>query len=88
MEANTHWVINSHMSFLNAFQEKLDLVNCTSNVISEGLNLAISCINVDLKELDDHVTHCHWECESNKIVINLCQARVSKLEWLVKAQAK
>ena len=88
MEANTHWVINSYMSSLNAFQEKLDLANHTSNVISKGLNLAISCINVDLKELDDHVTHCCWECESNKIVINLCQAQVSKLEWLVEARAK
>ena len=88
MEANTCQVINSRALSLNTYQEKLDLVDCTSNVISEGLNLAVSHINADLKELDNHVACHHRECKSNEIVINLCQAWVSELEWLIEAQAQ
>ena len=38
--------------------EKVDEIDRTSNVIGEGLNLAVFHIDVDLRELDECVT-CH-----------------------------
>ena len=39
--------------------EKVDEIDRTSNAIGEGLNLAVSRINADLRELDERVTRRH-----------------------------
>ena len=38
--------------------ERVDEIDRTSNVIGEGLDLAVSRIDTDLRELDERVTHC------------------------------
>ena len=57
-------------------------------MIGTGLNLAVSHINVDLKELDKHVTCHHRECENNKVIIDSCQGRINELECIIEAQAQ
>ena len=69
-------------------EERVDKIDHTSNTIGAGLNLAMSCIDVDLKELDDHVTYHHHKCKKNKVVINLCQGQVSELEHIIETQAQ
>ena len=68
--------------------EKVDEIECTSNAIGEGLNLAVSCIDADLRELDERVTCRCRECENNEVVIDLCQGHISKLERIIEAQAQ
>ena len=57
----------------------MDEIDRTSNAIGEGLNLAVSRIDADLRELDDRVTRRRRECENNKVTIDLCQGRISEL---------
>ena len=73
---------------MNNCVEKVDELDRTSNTIGAGLNLAVSCIDADLKELDKRVTRCRQECKNNKVVIDLCQGRISELERIIKAQAQ
>ena len=68
--------------------EKVDEIDHTSNAIGEGLNLAVSHINADLRELDERVTRRRRECENNEVVINLCQGHISELERIIEAQAQ
>ena len=73
---------------MNNCVEKVDELDCTSNVIGAGLNLAVSRIDANLKELDERVT-CHYrECENNEVVIDLCQGRISELERIIESQAR
>ena len=72
---------------MNNYVEKVDELDRTSNVIGAGLNLAVSHIDADLRELDERVTRCHQECENNEVVIDLCQGRISELERIIEAQA-
>ena len=73
---------------MNNYVEKVDELDRTSNAIGAGLNLAVSRIDADLKELDEHVTHRHRECENNEVVIDLCQGHISELERIIEAQAR
>ena len=66
-ESDTHRVINSQNTAVTNCVERVDEIDCTSNAIGEGLNLAVSRINTDLRELDEHVTRRHRECENNKV---------------------
>ena len=68
--------------------ERVDEIDCTSNAIGEGLNLAVSRIDTDLRELDENVTRHRRECENHEVVIDLCQGRISELEHIIKAQAQ
>ena len=69
-------------------EERIDEINCTSNAIGADLNLAISHIDTDLKELDEHITCCHCECENNEVIIALCQGHINKLECIIEARAQ
>ena len=73
---------------VNNCVEKVDELDCTSNAIGAGLNLAVSRIDADLKELDERVTRRRQECKSNEIVIDLCQGRINELERIIEAQAQ
>ena len=73
---------------MNNCVEKVDEIDCMSNAIGEGLNLAVSRIDADLRELDEHVTRRRRECENNEVVIDLCQGRISELERIIEAQAQ
>ena len=73
---------------MNNYVEKVDEIDCTSNAIGEGLNLAVSRIDADLQELDECVTRRRRECENNEVVIDLCQGRISELECITEAQAQ
>ena len=48
----------------------------------------MTCIDADLRELDECVTRHRQECENNEVVIDLCQGYISKLECIIKAQAQ
>ena len=87
-ESDTRQVINSQTTAVNNCVEKVDEIDCTSNAIGDGLNLAVSHIDADLRELDERVTRRRRECENNEVVINLCQGRISELERIIEAQAQ
>ena len=68
--------------------ERVDEIDHTSNAIGEGLNLAVSRIDTDLRELDERVTCHRRECENNEVIIDLCQGHISELEHIIEAQAQ
>ena len=88
IEADHRRIINGHASHLSRQEDQLNTIEETSNAIGAGLNLAVSRIDADLRELDDRVTRRRRECESNEVTIDLCQGRISELERILKIQAQ
>jgi len=64
--------------------EALDRMTST---VGKGLNMAVSCIDANLVELNECVNHCHHECETNEAVLELCKACLEELERLFNAQS-
>jgi len=58
VEADHHRVINSQMSSLDRLQEVVGALDHTTNVVGEGLNMAVSHIDADLTALNKCVDCC------------------------------
>lgn len=76
----THRVSNAHTHTLNNLGEKLESLDHTTTAVGEGLKLAVSCVDANIKALDEHVDHCCQECKTNEALLNLYWARLNKLE--------
>jgi len=86
VETDHRRVINSQTNHLDRLNEVVEALDCTTNAVGEGLNMAVSCIDADLTALNDRVDRHRQECETNEVVLDLYKACLEELKKLFDAQ--